>query len=78
MSHGPALEEVRWGLHSIVTIDGVPYGVFQQWELWYAKQRGTDGMSVAMEKMPTENIELIALKDVLDEGIKKRLVEEHL
>lgn len=77
MSHGPAIEATGWGLHSILTIEGCPYAVMQQWELWYAYQTGRSGKSVAMEKMPTDNIKLVPLSEMLSPRNNEMIVGNH-
>lgn len=77
MSHPPTVQATGWGLHSVLTIEGTPYAVMQQWELWYGKQRSSNGMSVTMEKMPTDNIKLVPLSEMLSPRNNEMIVENH-
>ena len=68
-------KETRWGLHSIVTFDGVPFAVMQKWGLWLYKRSGTD-RTASVTSMPSGDVELIPLRELIDEDSKTALMEE--
>lgn len=67
--------ETRWGLHSIITFSGKPFCVMQEWGLWrYNTRKITGGR--ALESMPTGEVELIPLRELVPEDSKDVLMEE--
>lgn len=67
----------RWGLHSIITMDGKPYCVFQKWELWqYKTNKTTGGRSIAT--MPSGSIKMEPLQEVLDDDNVTDIAEDLL
>jgi len=70
-------KKTRWGLHSVITMDGTPYCIFQEWELWQLKTRkNTGGRSITT--IPSGNVRMKKLTDVLDEQNRTEITEELL
>lgn len=77
MRGGPTVKKSDWGLHSIVTIEGVPYAVMAKWNLWHAQDSSANGMSVSMEAMPTDDIKMVPLSEMIGTGNTESLMQRH-
>lgn len=73
----PAIEDWGWGIHSIITLDGSPYCVMQEWALYHSQQTYQGGAE-ALETMPTGEVKVVALKDMLTEENRREVVEDEL
>jgi hypothetical protein len=70
------VEKKRWGLHSIITIGGTPYCVFQKWELWKYRAKSSDG-GRSVEAVPTGELSMEPLVKNLPDDQLEGVVEDH-
>lgn len=64
--------ETRWGIHSIVDLDGEPYAVVQEWALWIidtSSYRGGCGIT----SIPNNNVRVIPLKELITDDNMEEL-----